>query len=114
VLKKVSGTTWERVVREAFKDLLTSMGRAHDLVFVAEYEIESKTKERRCGRRARIDSPIHRVAHQEYREGREPESSKSRSIREIFLKWCVFHACHRAYVGATIRFAARPASWPRP
>ncbi len=47
VLKKVSGTTRESVVREAFKDLLKGMGRSHDLTFVPEYEIESKTKERR-------------------------------------------------------------------
>jgi len=47
MLKKVSGTTRESVVREAFKDLLKGMGRSHDLNFVPEYEIESKTKERR-------------------------------------------------------------------
>ena len=47
VLKKVSGTTRESVVREAFKDLLKGMGRSHDLTFVPEYEIETKTKERR-------------------------------------------------------------------
>ena len=47
MLKKVSGTTRESVVREAFKDLLKGMGRSHDLSFVPEYEIESKTKERR-------------------------------------------------------------------
>lgn len=46
-LKKVSGTQRESVVREAFKDLLKGWARAHDLVFIAEYEIESKTKERR-------------------------------------------------------------------
>jgi len=47
VLKKVSGTTRESVVREAFKDLLKGWARSHDLVFVPEYEIETKTKERR-------------------------------------------------------------------
>ena len=47
VLKKVSGTTRESVVREAFKDLLKGMGRSHDLTFVPEYEIETKTKDRR-------------------------------------------------------------------
>src|SRR5437868_6012879 len=47
VLKKVAGTTRESVVREAFKDLLKGMGRSHDLTFVPEYEIETKTKERR-------------------------------------------------------------------
>ena len=46
-LKKVSGTTRESVVREAFKDLLKGWARSHDLVFVPEYEIASPTKERR-------------------------------------------------------------------
>ena len=46
-LKKVSGSTRESVVREAFKDLLKGWARSHDLVFVPEYEIETKTKERR-------------------------------------------------------------------
>jgi predicted helicase len=46
-LRKVGGTHRESVVREAFKDLLKSWGRAHDLTFIPEYEIESKTKERR-------------------------------------------------------------------
>jgi predicted helicase len=46
-LRKVSGTHRESVVREAFKDLLKSWGRTHDLTFIPEYEIESKTKERR-------------------------------------------------------------------
>src|SRR5881296_1389473 len=38
-LRKVSGTHRESVVREAFKDLLKGWARAHDLVFVPEYEI---------------------------------------------------------------------------
>jgi len=46
-LKKISGTTRESVVREAFKDLLKGWARSQDLVFVPEYEIETKTKERR-------------------------------------------------------------------
>ena len=46
-LRKVSGTHRESVVREAFKDLLKGWARAHDLVFVPEYEIETKTKDRR-------------------------------------------------------------------
>jgi len=47
MLKKVSGTTRESVVREAFKDLLKGWARGQDLVFVPEYEFETKTKERR-------------------------------------------------------------------
>jgi predicted helicase len=46
-LRRVSGTTRESVVREAFKDLLKSWGRAHDLIFVPEYEIETPAKYRR-------------------------------------------------------------------
>src|ERR1039458_3858646 len=46
-LRKVSGAHRESVVREAFKDLLKGWARSHDLVFVPEYEIETKTKDRR-------------------------------------------------------------------
>lgn len=46
-LKKVSGTNRESVVREAFKDLLKAWGRSLDLTFIPEYELETKTKERR-------------------------------------------------------------------
>lgn len=46
-LKKVSGSTRESVVREAFKDLLKGWARSRDLTFVPEYEIETKTGERR-------------------------------------------------------------------
>jgi hypothetical protein len=46
-LRKVSGTSREMVVREAFKDLLKGYARSHDLVFIPEYEIETPAKERR-------------------------------------------------------------------
>ena len=46
-LKKVSGTSRESVVREAFKDLLKAFGRTHDLVFIPEYEIKTAEKETR-------------------------------------------------------------------
>jgi len=46
-LRKVSGTHRESVVREAFKDLLKGWARSHDLIFVPEYEIENKTRDRR-------------------------------------------------------------------
>jgi predicted helicase len=46
-LRKVSGTHRESVVREAFKDLLKGWGRAHDLIFVPEYEITTTAKDRR-------------------------------------------------------------------
>ena len=46
-LKRVSRSTRESVVREAFKDLLKGWGRQHDLVFVPEYELETNTRERR-------------------------------------------------------------------
>ncbi|MFO1506912.1 MAG: N-6 DNA methylase [Lysobacterales bacterium] len=46
-LRQLGGTHRESVVREAFKDLLKGWGRAHDLTFVPEYEIESPAKERR-------------------------------------------------------------------
>jgi predicted helicase len=46
-LKKVGGTHRESVMREAFKDMLKGWGRQHDLVFVAEYELDTRTKDRR-------------------------------------------------------------------
>lgn len=46
-LRKVSGTSRESVVREAFKDLLKGWARQHDLVFVPEYEITTSAKDRR-------------------------------------------------------------------
>jgi predicted helicase len=46
-LRKVSGSSRESVVREAFKDLLKGWGRSHDLIFVPEYEITTSTKDRR-------------------------------------------------------------------
>jgi predicted helicase len=46
-LRKVGGTHRESVVREAFKDLLKSWGRTHDLTFIPEYEVDSRTRERR-------------------------------------------------------------------
>jgi len=46
-LKRVSGSTRESVVREAFKDLLKGWARSHDLTFVPEHEVAAPTKERR-------------------------------------------------------------------
>jgi predicted helicase len=46
-LKRVSGTTRESVVREAFKDLLKGYARSYDLTFVPEHEVAAPTKERR-------------------------------------------------------------------
>ncbi len=46
-IRKVSGSTRESVLREAFKDLLKSWGRQHDLHFVPEYELDTATKDRR-------------------------------------------------------------------
>jgi hypothetical protein len=46
-LPQVGGTHRESVVREAFKDLLKSWGRSLDLAFIPEYELETRTKERR-------------------------------------------------------------------
>jgi predicted helicase len=45
-LRKISGTSRETVVREAFKDLLKAWGKAHDLQFIPEYEIITPTKTR--------------------------------------------------------------------
>ena len=46
-LRRVSGTSRESVVREAFKTLLKDWGRARDLIFVPEYEHITPAKDRR-------------------------------------------------------------------
>ncbi len=46
-LKKVSGDHRESVVSEAFKDLLKGWGKAHDLVFIPQYEIKTAARDRR-------------------------------------------------------------------
>ena len=47
VLKKIGGTHRESVIREAFKDLLKSWGKQHNLVFIAEYKLDSATRDTR-------------------------------------------------------------------
>lgn len=44
LIKKVSGSHRETIVREAFKDLLKAWGRQHGLVFLAEYPLKTATK----------------------------------------------------------------------
>lgn len=44
VIRKVSGSQRETIVREAFKDLLKAWGRQHDLVFLAEYPVKTAAK----------------------------------------------------------------------
>ena len=44
VLKKVSGSQRETIVREAFKDLLKAWGRQQGLVFLAEYPLKTAFK----------------------------------------------------------------------
>lgn len=44
LIKKVSGSQRETIVREAFKDLLKSWGRQQGLVFLAEYPLKTATK----------------------------------------------------------------------
>ena len=44
LIKKVSGSQRETIVREAFKDLLKAEGRQHGLVFLAEYPLKTATK----------------------------------------------------------------------
>jgi predicted helicase len=45
-LRRVSGTSQESVVREAFKTLLKDWGKSRDLIFLPEYEYETLTKNR--------------------------------------------------------------------
>lgn len=44
IIKKVSGSQRETIVREAFKDLLKAWGRQHNLIFLAEYPLKTVTK----------------------------------------------------------------------
>jgi predicted helicase len=44
ILKKVSGSSRETIIREAFKDLLKAWGRQQNLVFLAEFPYETITK----------------------------------------------------------------------
>ncbi len=46
-LKKVSGEAREGIVSEAFKDLLKGWGRQHDLVFIAQYRLDTLAKDKR-------------------------------------------------------------------
>ena len=39
IIKKVSGSQRETIVREAFKDLLKNWGKQQDLIFLAEYPV---------------------------------------------------------------------------
>lgn len=44
LIKKISGSSRETIVREAFKDLLKHWGKQHDLIFLAEYPLKTATK----------------------------------------------------------------------
>ena len=44
LIKKVSGSSRETIVREAFKDLLKASGKQQGLVFLAEYPLKTATK----------------------------------------------------------------------
>lgn len=44
LIKKISGSSRETIVREAFKDLLKAWGKQHRLVFLAEYPLKTATK----------------------------------------------------------------------
>jgi predicted helicase len=44
LIKKISGSSRETIVREAFKDLLKAWGKQQALVFIAEYPLKTATK----------------------------------------------------------------------
>jgi predicted helicase len=44
VIKRVSGSSRETIIREAFKDLLKAWGRQEGLVFLAEFPLKTATK----------------------------------------------------------------------
>jgi hypothetical protein len=43
LIKKISGSSRETIVREAFKDLLKAWGKQHGLVFLAQYPLNTAT-----------------------------------------------------------------------
>jgi hypothetical protein len=45
-LRRVSGTSRESVVREAFKTLLKDWAKSHDLILIPEYEYQTPLKTR--------------------------------------------------------------------
>jgi hypothetical protein len=47
ILRKVTGKSRETQIREAFKDMLKAWGRSQDLIFVAEYDFVTPTKNNR-------------------------------------------------------------------
>jgi hypothetical protein len=51
VIKKVSGSSRETIVREAFKDLLKAWGRQHNLFLIAQYPLKTATKNQHHRRR---------------------------------------------------------------
>lgn len=44
IIRRVSGSQRETIVREAFKDLLKNWGKQHNLIFLAEYPLKTATK----------------------------------------------------------------------
>ena len=44
IIRRVSGSQRETIVREAFKDLLKNWGKQHNLIFLAEYPLTTATK----------------------------------------------------------------------
>jgi hypothetical protein len=46
-LRRASGTTREGVVSAAFKDLLKGYAKAHDLIFIPQYELPRQDGNRR-------------------------------------------------------------------
>jgi hypothetical protein len=44
LIKKISGSSRETIMREAFKDLLKAWGKQHNLLFLAEYPLKTLTK----------------------------------------------------------------------
>jgi len=44
IIRKISGSARETIVREAFKDLLKNWGRQQNLVFLAEYPVKTATR----------------------------------------------------------------------
>lgn len=44
IIRKISGSARETIVREAFKDLLKNWGRQQHLVFLAEYPVKTATR----------------------------------------------------------------------
>jgi predicted helicase len=82
-LRRVSGTSRESVVREAFKTLLKDWSKSHDLIFIPEYEYETLQKTRVYPDGALLHAPRVPLG---YWEAKDEEDDLDAEIQKKFRK----------------------------